>query len=231
MELKFIGNNDGPSIEKYLVEVKHHYGQFWRHCMIFKLSYDAAKWWTLNGTMLMTLSNEEFEQAFIDKWSNAKKKDNASPNSLSSLQVQRSVQIVNLIKIQLDEVKKVDTNGLSSGGISLLHVHGCIQQERVIVYTNPHCKHNFINVHIEKKLQVSPKHIQSTQVDGGNVQVFKDLKITLDKYALHSNFQAIDMDNVDIVLAYPWMQSIGTINLNIEKKFLKLWCKKKKVTL
>ena len=37
-------------------------------------------------------------------------------------------------------------------------------------------------------------------MDGVNVQVFKDLKITLDKYALHSDFQAIDMDNVDIVL-------------------------------
>ena len=68
--------------------------------MIFKLSKDAAKWWFLNYTRLMTLSNEEFEQAFIDKWSNAKKKDNASPNSLSSLQVHRSVQIENLKESQ-----------------------------------------------------------------------------------------------------------------------------------
>ena len=51
--------------------------------MIFKLADDAAKWLNLNGATLMTLSNEEFEQAFIDKWSNAKKKDNAIPNSLS----------------------------------------------------------------------------------------------------------------------------------------------------
>ena len=50
----------------------------------------------------------------------------------------------------------------------------------------------------------------------------------MDKYALHSNFHAIDMDKV---LGYPWMQLVGTINLNIEKKFLKLWYKKKKVTL
>jgi hypothetical protein len=41
----------------------------------------------------------------------------------------------------------------------------------------------------------------------------------------------MDMDNVDIVLGYPWMQSVGTINLNIEKNILKLWYKKKKVTL
>ena len=53
----------------------------------------------------------------------------------------------------------------------------------------------------------------------------------MDKYALHSDFHAIDMDNVDIVLGYPWMQSVGTINLNIKKKFLKLWYKKNKVSL
>ena len=39
------------------------------------------------------------------------------------------------------------------------------------------------------------------------------------------------MDIVDIVLGYPWKQPVGTINLIIEKKFLKLWYKKKKVTL
>ena len=86
-----------------------------------------------------------------------------------------------------------NTNGLSSGGISLLWVHGCIQQENVIVSINPSCKHNFINVNLAKKLQVYAKHIQSTQVDGENVQLFKDLKLTMDKYVLHSNFYSLDM--------------------------------------
>jgi hypothetical protein len=44
-------------------------------------------------------------------------------------------------------------------------------------------------------------------------------------------FHAIDMDDVDIVLGYPWMDSVGTININVQKKFLKLWYKKKKITL
>ena len=39
------------------------------------------------------------------------------------------------------------------------------------------------------------------------------------------------MKDVDIILGYPWMDSIGTININVQKKFLKLWYKKKKVTL
>ena len=96
---------------------------------------------------------------------------------------------------------------------------------------HPSFKHSYINVDLNHRLKVPTNNICSTQVDGEHVQVFKGLKITMDKYALHFDFHAIDMDNVDIVLGYPWMQSFGTINLNIEKKFLKLWYDKKKVTL
>jgi hypothetical protein len=80
-------------------------------------------------------------------------------------------------------------------------------------------------------LQVSAKNIQITQVEGEKVQIFKDLKITMDKYVLHSYFYAIDMGDMDIVLGYPWMDSVGTVNINVQKKFLKLWYKKNKITL
>ena len=39
------------------------------------------------------------------------------------------------------------------------------------------------------------------------------------------------MDDVDVVLGYPWMDSIGIVNINLQKKFLKLWYKKKKIAL
>ena len=64
------------------------------------------------------------------------------------------------------------------------------------------CKNNYINVDLTHRLKVPRNNICSTQVDGEHVQVFKDLKITMDKYALHSDFHAIDMDIVDIVLGY-----------------------------
>jgi hypothetical protein len=38
------------------------------------------------------------------------------------------------------------------------------------------------------------------------------------------------MDDVD-VLGYPWMELVGTVNINVKKKFLKLWYKKKKIKL
>jgi hypothetical protein len=53
----------------------------------------------------------------------------------------------------------------------------------------------------------------------------------MDKYVLHSYFEALDMGDEDIVLGYPWIESVSTININVQKKFLKLWYNKKKITL
>ena len=105
------------------------------------------------------------------------------------------------------------------GLFSILKVHGCIQKENILVPIIPSCKHNFIHVNWAKKLQVPTKHIQSTQVDSENFQIFKDLKITMDKYGLHSDFYTLDMDGMDVVLGYPWMQSMGTVNINAENNF------------
>jgi hypothetical protein len=38
------------------------------------------------------------------------------------------------------------------------------------------------------RLKILAKNIQSTQVKGKNVQIFKDLKDSMDKYVLHSYF-------------------------------------------
>jgi hypothetical protein len=84
----------------------------------------------------------------------------------------------------------------------------------------------FINI-----LQVLAKNIHNTQVEGENVQIFKYLKLRMEKYVLHSDLCAIDMGDLDIVLGYPLMESVGTININVKKKCLKIWYKKQKITL
>ena len=53
--------------------------------------------------------------------------------------------------------------------------------------------------------------------------VRKDLKITMDKYVMHYDFHARYMEDVDNILGYPCMDFIGTINIKVQKKFLKLW--------
>jgi len=133
--------------------------------------------------------------------------------------------------IVTEKKETMEPKGLCPTGISLLQIHGLVQKEKIIVSINPSCKHNFISVNLAKKLQVPAKQIEHTQVDHEDVQVYKDLKISMDKYVLHGDFYASEMNNMEVVLGYPWMESVGTLNINVQKKFLKLWYKKKKITL
>ena len=50
----------------------------------------------------------------------------------------------------------------------------------------------------------------------------------MDKYVFHLDLYAIYMDDIDIILGYPWMDSIGASNINMENKFLNILYKKKK---
>lgn len=239
MALKFRGNNDGPSIEEYI--------KFWK--TKFPSSWEYAIWDNLQGIALLwhnsiTLdklySNQEFEQLFLDKQAYAKKKENASPNIFSSSQFHRGVQseIPKEAMWKDDESckdarqkDKENINGLPPCGNSILQVFGFLQHEKVIVAIIPSCNKNFIKVNLDKILHIITKNIQSTQVDGENVQIFKDLKLTMDKYVLHFDFYDLDIEDVDVFLGYPLMDLVGPINLNVQNKILKLWYKKKKITL
>ena len=53
----------------------------------------------------------------------------------------------------------------------------------------------------------------------------------MDTYVLHSNLHDIKMDVVGIILGYRWMDSTGIVNINVQKKFMKLWYKKNIITL
>ena len=86
---------------------------------------------------------------------------------------------------------------------SILKFHGCIQKENILVSISPSCKQNFIHLNLAKNLKVPAKYIQITHVDGENFEILKYLKITMDKYVLHSEFYSLDMDGVDVVLGYP----------------------------
>jgi hypothetical protein len=161
---------DGSRIEEYVKWMNSKNPLFWRIDLHVNLKDDAHIW--LDGLSyedIKALSDEEYEKLYIDRWSHAKKKDNNIHMSLFSCN--------NFI----------------------LQVHGCIQYKKTIVYINPSSKHNLINVNLDKRLQVSTKYIQSTHVEGENVQIFKDLKITMEKYVFYSYFYVIDMDDVDIV--------------------------------
>jgi len=94
---------------------------------------EAAKWFrSVVSKQSYNFLDDEFEKVFLDKWSQARKRENET------------------------------SKGLFPTGISLLHVHGCIQKEKIVVPINPSCKHNFINVNLTNKLRVPAKHIENT---------------------------------------------------------------------
>ena len=199
--LYFTGKDDGPTIEECIQRYKSTYGKFLKFQMLSNMRGEAQKWNLLLDYEWLNLPDEEFEKLLLDRWSHARKQD------------------------------KEKHVGLFPTGISLLQVHGLIQKEKIIVSINLSCKHNFINVNLAKKLQVLAKQIEHTQVDDKDVQIYKDLKLSMDKYVFHGDFYASDMNNMDVILGYLWMELVGTTNINVQKKFLKLWYKKKKITL
>ena len=84
-------------------------------------------------------------------------------------------------------MKKDNANNtsFSSCGHSILHLHGLLWQDKLIVSIRSSFQHNFINVDLTQRLKVPRKKMCSIHVDGEHVQVFKDLNIIMDKYVLH----------------------------------------------
>jgi hypothetical protein len=141
----FTGKDDGPSIEEFIKDRKSSKKENWKDLVVCKLQGDATIWWkSLNYNKMMALSDEEFEKLFLDKWSHAKKND------------------------------KERNKGLFSCGNSILQVHGCIQQEKVIVSINPSCMHNFINVNLVKGCKYLQIIFKAHRL---KVKIFKILKI------------------------------------------------------
>jgi len=189
----FTRKDESPTIEEFIQKLNSIYGEFWKSIVRLGLKEEATIWWSSLGIKnLSKFSNEELEKLLMDKWSQARKK------------------------------YKGKHVGLFCTSISLLQVHGLIKKEKIIVSINPSCKNNVINVNLAKNLQVLAKPIENIQVNDEDVQVYKYFKISMDKYVFQGDFYTSEMDNMDVVLGYPWMESVGTINTNLKKKFLKL---------
>ena len=195
--MKFTGNDDGPTIEEFIAFLKEQYSNIWRIGICLCLQDDACRWWeSLNKDKFWTLLDEDYETFLLDRWSSTRS---------TNKEIHKDI-------LQKDNVS---FNGLPSCNNSLLQVQGCLQQEHVIISISHNCMHDFINSKLAKSLMLLARNVCSTHIDGEHAQMFTDLKIIMGNYVLDFDFQARDMDNMDIVLVYPWMKSMGTINLNL----------------
>ena len=60
-----------------------------------------------------------------------------------------------------------------------------------------------------------------------------NLQLTINEYKFTSQFNVstIYLNEVDIILGSPWMETLGSVILNMKKKFLTFSYKKKQLTL
>ena len=94
----FIVNNDGSSIEECIKNYKSQWKNSWRLWTDSYFKDDAKVWWcSLDSRNLKALSDEDFEQVFLDKWSHSKNKYQVGHKHLfSRLKFHKCIQNENI---------------------------------------------------------------------------------------------------------------------------------------
>jgi len=81
----FTGKDDELSIEEYIKEVKSSFGMFWKMTFPLKLRGNAVIFISLlNYAKMKDLSNEEYEEVFLDRWSHVMNNDKKRNTDLFS---------------------------------------------------------------------------------------------------------------------------------------------------
>ena len=82
----FTGNNDGYGIEECIKNYKSQWENSWRLWIDAYFKHDVKVWWcSLDSRKMDALSNEDFEQIFLDKWSHSKNKGQVGHKGLFSI--------------------------------------------------------------------------------------------------------------------------------------------------
>jgi hypothetical protein len=117
--------------------------------------------------------------------------------------------------------------------IGLLTFKGNIQEKEVSVHICPDKKKNHISMDLANQLIIPRTSVIETKDFLGNKYDIKDLPLTLKDYKLVSNFKGTTIyeKEVDIILVSTWLETLGSLILNLEKKFLMFSYKKKKIKL
>ena len=87
--------------------------------------------------------------------------------------------------------------------------------------------HNFIHCKLDKVLNFFVYLAPDFQVmiaDGGTINCsgkFHNINLAMGEYVLNIPMIYIPMGGVDVVLGVQWLQSLGTMDFNFQKKFMK----------
>lgn len=75
----------------------------------------------------------------------------------------------------------------------MLWIHSRIQKENVVVSILPSCKYNFSSLEVAMNLHLEVKNITESDMPKRKIHISEDLKLSILKYSLRSNFCVITM--------------------------------------
>ena len=117
---------------------------------------------------------------------------------------------------------------------ALLKVKGSIAGKDVTIAISPAEEKNYINPKIANQLVIPESNIiEKLEFFDKKKYDITNLQLNIGDYTFISQFtmKTLVLDNSDIVLGSPWMETLGSVILNTKKKFLTFTYKKKKITL
>ena len=117
---------------------------------------------------------------------------------------------------------------------ALLEMKSTIQGKGISIVICPTIKENYISNSSKNQLLIPESSVIEKRYTYGDKQYeIIDLQLTIDEYKFTSqlNVVTIYLNEVDIILGSPWMETQGTFILNTKKKFLTFSYKKKNTIL
>jgi len=118
---------------------------------------------------------------------------------------------------------------------ALFKIKGSLARNDVIISIDLTQNNNYVSTKCANQLVIHESNIIETNfVDTSDKQYdISNLQLSIGDYTFISQFtiKTLFCDNSDIILGSPWIESLGSVILNMKKKFLTFSYKKKKITL
>ena len=137
--------------------------------------------------------------------------------------------------------EKMETNNerfpktFSKCADTIFKIKGSLAGRDIIISISPTEGSNYVSPKCANKLVIFESNIIETNFcDTSDKQYnINNLQLSIGDYTFISQFtvKTLLLDNSDIVLGSPWMETLGSFILNAKKKFLTFAYKKKKITL
>ena len=111
--------------------------------------------------------------------------------------------------------------------MAMLKVYGIFDESLIAIAICPSNKGDFINIDVTNQVQVQ----ESMKNESNEDQI--EVPLQIDDYHFAAQFTVATIDDhlIDIMLGYNWLETLGTLFVNVKKKCITFFHEKKKITL